>query len=247
METISRKKEDLMIFYHNYCVPNNMVISISGDINPEEVSNKIEALFKDIPRADLPKRPVSESAAGTINKELLNMDKEQALLMVAFKTVGVNDPDRYPLDVLETLMSGMSGRLFDSIREKSGLSYTLGCVQRLGKDTGLMLFYAATTKDNINFARDKLFAEINMIRDKIAAEDELDGAKRELISGYKMAMQTNSSYTFQSALDELFGQGYDNLYKYEENIKKVTKEDVKRVADKYLDLKAYAEVVVEPE
>ena len=76
--------------------------------------------------------------------------------------------------------------------------------------------------------------------------EELDSAKREIISGYKMLMQTNGSYSFQSALDELYGLGYDNLYKYEENINKVTKEDVKRAADKYLDLNAYTEVVVGP-
>ena len=248
METVSHlKKEDLINFYHAYCVPNNMVISVSGDIDPKEVSQKIEALFKEIPQRELPKRPVITSLPGKIDKETFKMDKEQALLLVGFKTVGVNDPDKYTLDLIDTLLSGMSGRLFASIRDKSGLSYTLGCAQKLGLDTGLMLFYVATTKDNIAASKEKLFNEIKLIRDNPVTDDELNFAKQEAISSYKMTMQTNAAYAFQSAMDTLYGLGYDNLYKYEEHIKNVTKEDIKRVAAKYLDLVAYTEIVIEPE
>ena len=248
VETVSGfKRDDLINFYHNYCVPNNMVISISGDIYPQKVFQKTESLFKDIPRKVLPERPAVETPPDKIATETFKMDKEQAILLVGFRTVGIKNPDKYTLDVLDTILSGMSGRLFSAIREKSGISYTLGCVQKLGLDTGLMLFYVATTKENIKSARESLFNEIRLIRDNPAADEELNNAKREIMSGYKMLMQTNASYSFQSALDELYGLGYDNLYKYEDEIKKVTKEDLKKAADEYLNLNAYTEVVVESE
>lgn len=246
-QTVSSfKRDDLINFYHNYCIPNNMVISVSGDIEEQKVYQKIDSLFKDMTRRELPKRPVIENAPGKIKKEVFNMDKEQTLFVLGFKTTSIDNPDRYPLDVLNTLFSGMSGRLFSAIREKEGLSYTLGCAQKMGLNTGFMFFYIATTKDKLELAKEKLFGEIKQIKDIAVTDEELDSAKREIISGYKMLMQTNASYSFQGALDELYSLGYETLYKYEDEIKKVTKEDVKRVADKYLDLSAYAEVMVEP-
>jgi zinc protease len=248
MQTVSSLKLDELInFYHTYCVPNNMVISVSGAIDTKKVFQKLESLFKDMTRASLPKRPSLEIPKDELKKKSFKMDKDQTLLMVGFKTVGINNPDKYPLDVLDTLLSGMSGRLFASIREKSAVSYTLGCVQKLGIDTGFMLFYVATTKNKLELTKEKLFNEIKLIRDTVVTDEELDSAKTEMLSGYKMLMQTNTAYSFQSALDELCALGYDNLYKYEDQIKKVTKLDIKRVADKYLNLNAYTEVIVGPE
>jgi zinc protease len=248
MDTVARlKRDDLINFYHAYCVPNNMVISVSGDIDPKDVSQKTSSLFKDLPRRALPERPAVVNPPDKISKGVFKVDKEQALLMVGFRTVGVNDPDRYTLDMLETLLSGMSGRLFASIRDKSGLSYALGCAQKLGLNTGMMVFYVATTKDNLASSRDKLFAEIKLVRDSLVTDEELNFAKAEAINNYKLRMQTNSVHAFQGALDELYGLGYDNLYKYEERIRLVTKEDIKKAADKYFNLSAYSEVVIEPE
>ncbi|MDP3791967.1 MAG: pitrilysin family protein [Candidatus Omnitrophota bacterium] len=248
IETISSfKRDELLNFYHTYCVPNNMVISVSGDIEPEKVFQKVEALFKSAPSRELQKKPLPEMLPGKIKKESFGMDRDQALLVLGFRTVGISNPDRYPLDVLDTLLSGMSGRLFSAIREKSGASYTLGCAQKLGLDTGFFLFYVATTKDKLELSKEKLYGEIKIIKDTAVSEEELNSAKKELVSSYKMLMQTNTSYSFQSALDELYGLGYDNLYKYEDQIKKVTKEDVKRVANKYFTLNAYTEIVIEPE
>lgn len=248
IETVSSFKRDGLInFYRAYCVPNNMVISISGDIEPEKVHQNVLSLFKDIPHKELPKRPIPEIPPGKVKKEIFKMDKEETLLVLGFKTVSINNNDKYPLDVLDALFSGMSGRLFSTIRAKSAFSYTLGCVQKRGLDTGFMLFYVATTKDRLESAKEKLYDEIKLIRETMVTDEELDSVKREIISGYKMAMQTNASYSFQSALDELCGLGYDNLYKYEDEIKKVTKEDMKRAADKYLDLNACAQIIIEPD
>jgi zinc protease len=222
-----------------------MVISVSGDVEAKEVVQNVSALFKDMPPRDVPKRPSIGLPAKKMTKRSVNMDREQALLVVGFRTAGMKDPDRYTLDVIETLMSGMSGRMFSSIRDKSGLSYTLGCAQKTGLDTGLMLFYVATTKDGIASSREKLFEEIKLLRKAPISEYELSFAKQEAISSYRMSMQTNAAYAMQSALDELYGIGYDNLYKYEERIKGVTKEDVKNAAAKYLDLNTVTEVVIE--
>lgn len=243
----SFKRNDLIGFYRAFCVPNNTIISISGDIDKQKTIKKIESLFKNTERKEIPKAVLNTATIDKIDRKNFSMDREQSLLMVGFKTVSITNPDRYPLDLLNTIMSGMSGTLFASLRDKHGLAYTLGCSQKLGLDTGFMLFYVATTKEKLDAAEKSLFEQIRLIRDKLLTDEDVASARRELISNYKMFMQTNTAHSFQSALDELYGIGYDNLYKYEDEIKKVTKEDIKRVADKYLDLNAYAEVIIQPD
>lgn len=238
--------DDLEKFYQKYCVPNNMVISISGDMEPQSVSKKIETLFNDIAKRDIRKFSEKVAAIDKVKTETIEMDKEQSLLMAGFKTVGINDPDRYPLEVLSAIFSGSGGRLFVSLRDKSGLAYTLGCEQKLGIDAGFMLFYAATTRAKLQESKRIVFEAINSVRENIVSAEELDSAKKELIGSHRIFMQTNAANSFQSALDELYGVGYDNMYRYEQEIKKVKKEDVKLMADKYLNPSAYAEVIIYP-
>jgi zinc protease len=240
-------RDDLIRFYQSRCIPNNTVIAISGDIDPEKVFKKVEILFKDIQRRDLVKPLKNVPAEGSPGSQTVKMDREQALLMLGFRTVAMNSPDRYPINVLSGLLSGRSGRLFISLREKSGLAYTMGSMQKLGLDTGFILFYAATTMDRLSEAKKLLFNEISAIKKGLTTEDELDAAKKELISAQGVLMETNAANSFQAALDELYGLGYDNLYKFESETNKVTKYDIIRVADKYLNMNSCAEVVIQPE
>jgi len=144
-------------------------------------------------------------------------------------------------------LSGASGRLFFALRDKEALAYTLGCSQKLGQDTGYMLFYVATIKDKLQQAKDALIEQLRLVKETALTDEEVSSAKKEIILNHKTMKEANAYYALQSCLDELYGLGYDNIYNYEKDIDKVTKEDVKRAADKYLNLGAYAEVIIKPE
>lgn len=240
----SLTRKDLVDFYKTYCVPNNMVISVSGDIDSRNIFERLKELFGGMKHKDIPPLGNKIPKMERVRIETLEMDKEQSLLLVGFITEGIRSPDRYALDLLSSILSGYSGRLFTNLRDRLSLAYTLGCNVRFAIDTGYALFYVATTKDKVNRAREALLAQINVIRSRPISANELDLAKREAITNYEISMQTNSFYSSQSALDELYGIGYDNIYKYKDRIEAVTEEDVKSVAQKYFDLDAYAEVVI---
>jgi len=240
-------RDDLIRFYQSRCVPNNTVIAVSGDIDPEKIYKKVEALFNDVQRRDVAKPSKNAPAAVSSGSQTIKMDKEESLLMLGFKTVTINDPDRYPLNLLSGLLSGTSGRLFIALREKTGLAYTMDSVQKLGPDAGFIIFYAATTADKLGEVKKLLSDEISEIKEGHITDDELDAAKKELISSQDVLMETNAANSFQAALDELYGLGYDNLYKFESETNKVTKYDIIRVANKYLNMKSCAEVVIQPD
>jgi len=123
----------------------------------------------------------------------------------------------------------------------------MGSVQKLGVDTGFMLLYAATSTDKLDEARKLIFNEISAIKKGLITEDELSAVKKEMIISQAVLMETNSANSFQSALDELYGLGYDNLYKFESQVNKVTKYDIMSVADKYLKIDLCAQVIIQPD
>jgi zinc protease len=176
----------------------------------------------------------------------LEMPRDESLVMIGFLTVGVKDRDRYALDVLGSILSGDSGRLFSELREEQSLAYTLGCAQRLGLDSGCMVLYAATTQDKVNQTKNEIIREIKKTRSSLVGDEELESAKHELMTGHDIAMQANGFFSIESALNEIYGLGYEAVYGYKDAIASVTKEDVKTVAAKYLDPERRAEVIISP-
>lgn len=240
------KPEDASAFYKKYCLPNNMVIAVSGDVDPIRMTTRLKELFSGIGKREVSLPPVSDIVVNKPKAVTVTMEKEQSLFILGFKTVPRKSPDRYALEALGSVMSGHSGRLFSELRSKYSLAYTLGCWQDYWTDTGVFAFYVATTKEKLPDAKRALIKEIHKIRSSGITDEELLLAKRELSSSHQMAMQSNEFYTFNFAVEELRDLGYDNLYKYETAIDKVTKEDVMRAADKYFDLAKSVEVTVSP-
>lgn len=237
-------RQQVMDYYKKYCIPNNMVISISGDIPADETINKIKDMFSDLKKGKDVIRPSTPIKPGSVKEGSFEMDREESLVMMGFVSVGAGDPDKYPIEVLTGMLSGQSGRMFKNLRGAESLAYTLGCFQKTALNTGFVTFYAATVKSEIAKIESGIKDEIRALREKLAGEEELNDTKRELVSARRLNMQTNSFYSFTSAIDELYGLGYDNLYKYEAEIGKVTNEDIKRAADKYLDIKTYSQIVI---
>jgi len=238
------KRTDLASFYKNYCVSNNMVISVSGDVDSGALMGKIAEKFSDLGKKDVRFKPSKPPKLSAPRFRSVEMDREQALLVMGFETTTIKDRDRYALEVLSSVLSGQSGRMFNELRNKLSLAYALGCFQKLSLETGFFAFYVATTSDSVPAAKSSLVGEIAALLKKGVAEEELEMAKKELVSRDRIEKQMNSFFSLNSALDELNGLGYDNLYKYESEIGKVTRQDLIKAAVKYFNLNAYAEAVV---
>ena len=242
----SIKKKDIVSFYAKHFVAKNIVIAVSGDIDVRDVANKLEKMFSGMGQKASPivEAPV-KTAEGASSISLI-MEKEQSLIMLGFRTVPRKNPDRYSLEVLGAALSGNSGRLFDELRGRLSLAYTLGCWQESWTGDGMFAFYVATTKEDLLKAREALGLEIDKVKSSGITDEELLQAKRELKSRHQMSLQTNDFFARNFAAEELRGLGYGNIYKYETNIDNVTKEDVKAVANKYFIMDESAEVIIAP-
>ena len=240
----SLKTDDVAGFYSKCAVPNNIVIAVSGDVELKSVLDKTRAAFGDLQSKELPARAFNIPRPDKINVETIEMQKEQSLIAMGFMTSDLKSPDRYPLEILSSVMSGNSGRLFESLRSRDGFAYALGCAQKMMVDTGFFILYTATTKDKVAPTEKVLLEEMALLRQQGVTDDELALAKRELITNFYIKSQSNAFVAQSAALDELYGLMYDNIFKYPAEIEKVTKEGVSAAANKYFNPNAITEVLI---
>ena len=238
------ERDNLMGFYRRYCVPDNIVISISGDIDARAVAARVKELFSNFkgPGATVPEIAITP-AAKKIASVSFEMDKEESLVLLGFRTAGLKSADRYALDALGAILSGF-GRMYIELRDKRSLSYAQGTAHKTALGAGYFFFYAATSKAKVPEVRAVIRSVIDDIKTAGITDEDLLLAKRQLCSGYLSDTQLNSFYSSTSALDELYGLDYANLYSYVKEIEKLTKEDLKKAAAKYFNMDSCAEVVI---
>ena len=156
------------------------------------------------------------------------------------------DKDRHALELIDEASSDLGSRFFIRIRENMGLAYYVGASQMQGLVPGLFAFYLGTDPQKVEPVKTALLDEIQKLASEGLTPEELTRAKRKLIGQHQIAMQSNDSFGFQCALDELYGLGFDYYKKIEEETNAVTLDDIKRVAAKYFRDQPYVLAIVRP-
>ncbi len=240
------KRDDLKRFHDRYFIPKNMVIAVFGDIDKVEIEKDLARRFSGHKEADTPsftdiKEPVSTEPRYASK----GLNKEQSLVMLGFKGTTVESRDRYTLQLISAALSGISGRLSNTLRGKRGLAYTLGSFSMPAVDPGYFVLYVSTTKKNIETVKKELLGQIHGINRRGLSREELDSAKRELIGNQRIALQTNSALAHHTLLDELYGLGFNHFLEYADLINPITNHDIVDAARRYLGPKTCTLVVVE--
>ena len=161
--------------------------------------------------------------------------RHQTAQVIGFPVPRLGHPDRYALNVLQAVTSGLGGRFFEEIRSRRGLAYTVASVPFLLRRAGTFVVYMATSPEHETEAREVLFQEVNRLRRKGPTGDEVRRAARYLQGGYAVAHQTNGARAESLAEAEVLGLGFREVEKYPTRIGSVTADDVHRVAREYLD------------
>jgi len=127
-----------------------------------------------------------------------------------------------------------------------GLAYYVGASQMQGLGTGLFAFYLGTDPQKVEPVKAALFEEIRKLASDGLTNEELARAKKKIIGQQQIANQSNDTFGFQCALDELYGLGFNYHKSLERDIEAVTLEDIKRVASKYFRDQPYVLAIVRP-
>ncbi len=156
--------------------------------------------------------------------------------------------DRYVVakNGVDEASSDLGSRFFIRIREQMGLAYYVGASQMEGLVPGLFAFYLGTDPQKIEPVKIALLDEIRKLATNGLTNEELARAKKKLIGQQEIANQSNDSFGYQCALDELYGLGFNYYKSLQHNVEAVSLDDIKRVAAKYFRDQPYVLATVRP-
>nr|WP_295744874.1 pitrilysin family protein [uncultured Acidocella sp.] len=223
------KREALPGFMRQHYTPENMVIAASGNLYHEQVVELAQRHFADLPRAERA-APMEADYMGGEYRELRDLD--QAHIVLGFDAPGYGQPDYYPSMLLSTLLGGgMSSRLFQEIREKRGLVYSIYSFTAPAQDGGLFGIYAGTGESEAAELIPVTLEELEKVQRSVS-EAELNRARAQLKAGLLMSLESTGSRCEQLARQwQVFGR----IIPVEETVGKinaVTVEDIRASAAK---------------
>ncbi|MFO1477067.1 MAG: pitrilysin family protein [Verrucomicrobiota bacterium] len=237
---------DLAGFHRGFTVPNNCVLAVFGDVQPEKLRADLERIFAGWKPGTLP-APAAAAPAGKPGKVEELRDKKQAVLVLGFPATTMYDADRYALDLIQETCSDLGSRLFLRIREELGLAYYVGAQNFSGVQPGCFSFYVGTMPEKAELVRQELMREAALLREEGVTDAELRRAKAKMLGQKKIARQDLGTLAMTAALDEVYGLGFAHIDAEDALYEAVTQEQVKAVAKKYLQDAAAVLAVVRPE
>ncbi len=246
--------DDLKSFHERLVTPDNCVLAIYGDVKTDEVKAAVEKLFGSWKPVGLtvPGEPFG-GASGTMRPTLAapkhvteTRDKKQAVLVAGFPGTTMFDDDRYALELIQESCSDLGSRLFLRIREELGLAYYVGAQNLAGLVPGYFAFYTGTEPSKVELVEKELLREAGLLRNEGLTAEELKRAKAKIIGQKKIARQELGHLASMTALDELYGLGFQHADLDDANYEAVTLEQTKAAAQKYLRPDALVVAVVRP-
>ncbi len=242
----SLSASDMQALYKKHATPGNLVLSIVGDVKAEEVKKEVDKLFgswqgetQAASEDFLAPEPPAEPIVHNIVRE-----KEQVHIIIGFLGSTMSSKDRFAIEVLESVLNGQSGRLFRQLRDQQSLAYSLSCFSWPGLDTGAFGVHIGTSPDKKEEAIKSVWQELYKVREELVTDEELEKAKNVLIGHYELGLETHGLQAMDVALMETYDLGQDFGKKYIEEIGQISKEDVRKIAMKYIQPDHYVLVTV---
>jgi zinc protease len=239
-------RESVVRFYRTHYHPNNAILTVVGDISAEEVKTKLLPILAKWPMAEIPK--ISFNPSFVREEKTMKIDRGITQANIILGQIGVSrdNPDYYALTVMNYILGGggFTSRLVEEIRTKRGLAYSVASFFDPGKYPGSFQIVLQTKNSSAREAIALSFQEMERIRKGLISEKELEGAKKYLIGSFPMRLNTQGKLVSFLTQMEYFGLGLDYPEKYPSLIRSITREEVLRVAKKYLHPKNIILVVV---
>ncbi len=246
IETITR--DQVLNFYNAHYSPSNMITIVVGDVDTNHALERIKEVFNAEYKKQTKTIYPKESQLASQQKKVEYIKTESGYMVIGFRGTPINDNDSYALDVLSTILGdGRSSVLNQVLKEKKRLAFSVDAGNSTFRDDGIFYISANFEPEKCKQVQSAIFDEIKNIQDKGVSDEQLSLAKNiiERNTYYSRESITNIAteigYTMALTNDIKF---YDT---YLDKIKSVSKDEVKRVANKYLGENRSAVSIILPE
>ncbi|HEV3152544.1 MAG TPA: pitrilysin family protein [Candidatus Baltobacteraceae bacterium] len=225
--------DDLRAHMQRRYAPNSVIVAAAGNVDHDRVVDEFEKAFATFEgQCEL---PLAETPVNTPNRLFRQKDSEQAYVVLGTGGLSVRDERRYVLTVLDTILGGgMSSRLFQEIREKRGLVYTVYSFQAAYRAAGLFAVYAGTSPQNVGECVSVIGEQFASLRDTRVGDAELRLAKEHIKGSLTLSLESTSSRMIRLGRSEFSLGRQLTTEEIEEKVEAVTAEEVQALAQELL-------------
>ncbi len=244
VKAISR--DSLKEFFNRTYRPNRAIMSVVGDISHQEMTQALQSALRAWNKGEPGGKLPVPSAAGSSRVIRVHKELTQANIIMGHEGVARSDPDYYAIQVMNYILGGggFTSRAMDSIRNERGLAYSVYSYLAAEKSYGTFQFVMQTKNESAQEAIRIAKEEMVRMREEPVRQQELNDAKDYLTGSFPLRLDTNRKVANILALMEFFALGLDYPERYGDFIRRVTREDVQRVARKFLQPEKIITVVV---
>ena len=227
---------NLKNFFTQHYRPNRAIMAVVGDVGEKEIADALNKALKGWSKGATAQKPLRAAQVGASRTVQIQKDLTQANIVLGHNGVARDNPDYYALQVMNYILGGggFSSRAMDSIRNERGLAYSVYSYFAAEKSHGSFQFVMQTKNETAAEAIRIAKEEMRRMREELVSEQELSDAKDYLIGSFPLRFDTNHKVASFLAQVEYFELGLDYPERYADLIRKVTREDVGRVAKQNL-------------
>jgi zinc protease len=229
--------EDLQAYFTTYYAPNNLVMVITGDVDPEETFAAVETWFGSIP-AQAPPQPVTTVEPEQTGERRVSVirDSQTGVVMIGFHVGSEAHEDTPALELLNEIMSsGESSRLYQRLVDQDRIAVDVGAFLRQGFDPGMYWVFAVTPPgQDVAEVEAALLDELSRIAEEGVSEAELEKARNLRLMGFWRSMATIAGKANALGNYQVFHGDWRALFTAPERLEAVTAEDLREVATRYL-------------
>lgn len=242
----SFRREHILAYMERQYRAENVLLSVAGNVDPDQIKAVAESVLGKLPSGVSDSQPSRPQGQGGIHE--IAKDTEQVHFCIGGDGISMYDESEIAvMSVLDSALGGsMSSRLFQEVREKRGLVYSIGSYTLTYGAGGAYTVYGGTSKKNWEQVKDIVRVEFNKMMSDGLESDELDRVKKMLAGNLVLALEGMSSRMMRMSRSELNYQRDISVEESLERLNKVTNEQVRDLANRILDEKSVSTTAIGP-
>jgi predicted Zn-dependent peptidase len=244
---LSMTRQQLYDYMRREYAPNRIVIAAAGNLDHDKIVAQLSEGFGSITTPDGARPRIESVPKARVGSRIVKKPVEQAQVVMGVPSFSIFDDRKYELGMLDIMLGGgMSSRLFQEIREKRGLAYTVGAYSSSFREGGLFAIYAGSSPEAVEQVVDLSKAQCDEIAEGKFTKDELSRAKIQVRASLEIGLESMSSRMNRIGKDELIFDKVIPLDEISAKIDAVTEEQVQAVASDLFKGREMAMALVAP-
>ena len=239
------ERSDVQKFFKNHYNAGNTVIAVAGNIRHQEVYKLVQKYFSDL-ESGITENPGSPPAIHSGRTIRHKAHLEQTHICLGTVSPPVTSEERHCSHLLNCILGGgMSSRLFQKIREKRGLVYSIYSMLNLYSDTGSLMVYAGTSPEKTQEVIDLTLKELKNLRERPVSSQELKRAKEYIKGSVMLSLESSSSRMTYLAQQQIYHGRISKPEKILRAVERVTQHEVRDLANRIFDSSLLALTVLD--